>query len=248
MEIADLGLFFKKEKILIVGDFHLGYEESLNKEGLLIPRQQFDMTIDRLKNIFEKTGRLNKIIINGDLKHEFGRISDSEWTDCFKLIDFLNEKCDELVLVKGNHDCVLKAIAKKKNLNVAEYFKFGDNFVCHGDDVFDFSCKRIIIGHEHPALVLREGSRVEKYKCFLLGKYMGCDLVVMPSFNLVQIGADILRNYNEISGTSKIFDKSIDVLTEKFLSPYLSDIGDFKIKVVENFEILDFGKVRDFVS
>lgn len=228
MEIVDLGLWFREKKILIFGDFHLGYEEALNKEGLLIPRQQFNITMDRLKKIIVKTGKLDKIVVNGDLKHEFGTISDTEWSNSFDLIDFFSENCSELVLIKGNHDTILGPIAKKKNLGVVEYFIFDKTLVCHGDKIIDREVERIIIGHEHPALELKKGRRIEKYKCFLFGKFKDKELIVMPSFNLVKEGAN--------------------VLSEKFLSPYLKDISKFNVKVVENFEVLNFGQIKNLIQ
>lgn len=224
MEIIDLGLWFDDYKTLIIGDFHLGYEEALNKQGLMIPRMQFDLTIKRLEKIFLKVKPL-KIVINGDLKHEFGTISDTEWKYVLRLIDYLFKHCNEIILVRGNHDTILEPIASKKNLEVVDYYQFGDNLVCHGDKILHIKSKRIIIGHEHPALTLKKGVRVEKYKCFLFGKWKDKELIVMPSFNLVKEGADIL--------------------SDKMLSPYLTDINDFSVKVVQDEEILDFGLVKN---
>ena len=42
IEIIDLGLYLVKEKTLILSDLHIGIEESLNKQGILIPRFQFN--------------------------------------------------------------------------------------------------------------------------------------------------------------------------------------------------------------
>jgi len=71
IQLIDLALFFPKKKILIISDLHLGYEEALNRKGVLIPRFQFKDTITRLKPILETT-KPETVIINGDLKHEFG--------------------------------------------------------------------------------------------------------------------------------------------------------------------------------
>ena len=74
IQIIDLSLLVKN--VLILTDFHMGYEEALNKRGVLMPRFQFKDTMERLKQIFayidSKKIQINKIIINGDLKHEFG--------------------------------------------------------------------------------------------------------------------------------------------------------------------------------
>ena len=54
IKIIDLGLFLKKENAIIFSDFHIGYDESLNKGGILIPRFQFKDIMDRLKKIIKK--------------------------------------------------------------------------------------------------------------------------------------------------------------------------------------------------
>jgi len=60
IEIIDLCLYLKKEKILIITDTHIGYEESLNKQGVLIPRFQFKGIIERLEKVLEKIGEVDK--------------------------------------------------------------------------------------------------------------------------------------------------------------------------------------------
>ena len=99
----DLGLYLTKEQILVFSDFHLGYEEALQRRGVLIPRFQFKDTLKRLEQIFvdckKKKYVIKKIIINGDLKHEFGKISDQEWREILKLIDFLLEHCSQLIII-----------------------------------------------------------------------------------------------------------------------------------------------------
>src|SRR3989344_5592758 len=93
--ISDLALVLKKENILIIADSHIGYEEALNKQGILIPRLQFKETMKRLENIIG-TRTFSKIIINGDIKHEFGVISDQEWRHTLRLLDYLKKHCDEV--------------------------------------------------------------------------------------------------------------------------------------------------------
>ncbi|MBS3107335.1 metallophosphoesterase [Candidatus Woesearchaeota archaeon] len=228
MKFIDLCLYFEKEKVLILSDLHIGLEESLNKQGILIPRLQFEEMLSRLKIILEKL-EIDKIIINGDLKHEFGIISKTEWTNTLDLLDLLGKHCKEIILILGNHDKVLGPIASRQNLKTFQYYHFSDIFVCHGDVIFDNKdykkSKLLVIGHEHPAVGLREESRVENYKCFLIGKYENKKLIVLPSFNLVTIGTDVLK--------------------ESLLSPYLKDISNFEVKVISDKEILDFGKVKD---
>lgn len=226
MEIVDLGLWLKKEKILVVSDFHLGYEEMLEDKGLLVPRFQLKEVTKRLEKILKRV-KPKKIIINGDLKHEFGRILNQEWKDSLRLVDFLLKSCGELVLVKGNHDLFLGAIAGKRGLKIVDDCLINGILIVHGDKLkkINKKIKTIIIGHEHPAVGLREKGKAEKYKCFLKGKFEGKNLIVLPSFNLLFEGTDITK--------------------EELLSPYLRDIKGFEAYVVGEEEVLGFGLVAN---
>lgn len=224
IKIIDLGLVVGRT--LIIADTHIGYEEALNKQGVLIPRFQFTEIIKRLEKILKKI-KVNKIIINGDIKHEFGKISNQEWRHTLKLVDFL-AKHGKLILLKGNHDTILGPIAKKRNLEILDHYFIKDILVVHGDKIDNKLIKKsktIIIGHEHPAVSLKEDPRVETYKCFLKGKYKGKTLIVQPSFNLVTEGTDILK--------------------EKLLSPFLKqDLSKFEVFIVAD-KVYDFGKLKN---
>ena len=231
LKIVDLGLLIKQEKILVFADFHIGYEEALNRQGILVPRFQFKDVIKRLGKIFSelKKIKIDKIIINGDIKHEFGKISEQEWRETLKLLDFLAKFCDDIILVKGNHDTIIGPIAKKKKISVVDYYFAGDVLITHGHKISNKNilkkAKTILIGHEHPAISLREDVRIEKFKCFLKGKYKRKNLIVMPSFCLATEGTD--------------------VLSEKLLSPFLDqDISNFEVFVVAD-KIYDFGKIKN---
>ena len=87
-EFVDVGLVFGKT--LVIADLHIGYEEALNKQGVLVPRRQFELTVERLKKLLEKT-KPTRIIVLGDLKHEFGTISRQEWRESLRVLDMLLE-------------------------------------------------------------------------------------------------------------------------------------------------------------
>jgi hypothetical protein len=227
IEIKDLCLVIGKT--LVIPDVHIGYEEAMNKQGILLPREQFDKTMKRLEKILDGL-KLDTIVLLGDIKHEFGVISETEWRQTLHLLDFLGEYCKKLVLIKGNHDTNLGPIAKKRNLDIEDYYVVGDVYLCHGHEVpedMDFAlAKKVVIGHEHAAIGLTKGLRVEKFKCFIKGKFCKKELIVMPSFNLVTEGTDLLR--------------------DETLSPFLKqDLDEFRVYVVGDDEVLDFGKIKD---
>lgn len=229
--IVDLAL--KIDDFLVISDLHLGYEQSLNAEGIMIPRFQYPLIIKRLQEIQGKSS-CDNIIVNGDLKHEFGQISRQEWDETMEFLEYLKENFEEIILIKGNHDNFTKFIARKTNLEVEGSFQVGESLVLHGDKVLpelkEYEVKNLIIGHEHPCIGLKNGERLEKIKCYLSGSYENWNLIVMPSFNFVTEGSDILQ--------------------EKPLSPYLKNINneDFEVFAVENFEVFPFGKIKDITS
>jgi len=236
IKIIDLALYL--DETLIIADLHIGYEEALNKQGVLIPRIGFKQLILRLEKIlkkvvenkFSKTSKEvkpKKIIINGDIKHEFGKISKTEWRHTLRLLNFLEKHCKEVILIKGNHDKILGPIADKKNIKIKNYVKIKDILITHGNKIPKVkNVKTIIIGHEHPAITITDNSRQEKYKCFLKGNYQRKNLIVQPCFCLLTEGTDITK--------------------EKLISPFLQkNLSNFEIFIVSD-KIYRFGKVKEF--
>ncbi len=81
------------------------------------------------------------------------------------------------------------------------------------------------MGHEHPAISIKDGPRTEIFKCFLAGKWKKYNLIAQPSFNLVTEGTDILK--------------------EKILSPLLKqNLRNFDVFVVAD-KVYNFGKLRN---
>jgi len=227
IEIRDLALYFPEENILVISDTHMGYEEAMNKQGVLIPRFQFKSMIDRLRAIIGD-GCFDKIIINGDIKHEFGAISEQEWRHTLRLLDFLKKHSKEIILIKGNHDKIIGPIADKRNVRVLNSFKVGGVLVVHGHKLPEKKELRrvntIIIGHEHPAISVHDKIKEETYKCYLLGKWGKYDLIVQPSFTLVSEGTDVTK--------------------QELLSPFLKqDLGNFKVYIVGD-RVYEFGKIK----
>ncbi|MEM4525287.1 MAG: metallophosphoesterase [Methanothermobacter sp.] len=225
LEVCDLALLI--EDTMIIADLHLGYEQYLNKEGFMIPSFQFKKIIDRIDKIKESSGAKN-IIINGDLKHEFGKVTYQENKELKRLLDYLEENFEKITLIKGNHDPIIPYISHLKNFKILDFMKFQDHFITHGHFIPEkIETQTIIIGHEHPCVGLRSGERIEKIKCYLKGPFRGKELVVMPSFNFVTEGSDILH--------------------EAIISPLLKEtrLSQFRVYAVENFKIFDFGTVED---
>lgn len=241
----------KKEKVLVVGDLHLGYEGFLQGRGWSFPRTQQEETIERFGKIFESLGcEFDKIILLGDVKHYFAGVLREEFSDFYSLVSFLKNYLNregKIFITKGNHDSILEPVVRNYEfVEMRDYFVFGDSLFLHGHSFergFDLDfvedvkkVKRIFCGHFHPAVSIREsnGVKQEKFKCFLRGEIKfgksKKELVVLPSFFPLIEGTDVLN--------SNSLGKRIEVRT-------------FEVFVVLNnddLDVLGFGRVEDLVG
>lgn len=231
VEIHGLGLYLREEETLVIADLHLGYEEELMSFGYLVPRFQYKEIIEHMEKILSEVDA-KKVVIDGDLKHEFGRISEQEWSEVLNFLDFLSEKVDDIVLVRGNHDSIIGPIAKKRKVKVDEKYFIEESgiYITHGHSIPSDKdleeAKIIIIAHDHPAISLREEIRVEKVKCFLKGIWHDRILIQMPSMNFVTEGTDITQ--------------------ERPLSPFMDqDLDEFEAYCIEGFKVFYFGRLKD---
>ncbi len=224
------------KKILVVGDLHLGYEETLNQAGVFLTRKMFEEMISYFELIFGDVGKVDYIVLLGDVKHDFGRVLKQEWNDVLGLFDYLEGKLNEngkIIITKGNHDAVLQAIAKKREfVEMRDYFVVDEVAFLHGDkdfvEIHDKKIKYWIMGHGHPAVKISDGVKVEDYKCFLSGSFKGHEIVVVPSFFEFSSGSDPREN-------------SLGLAWD-------FDFGRFNVLVVsedEKLGVLDFGRLRD---
>lgn len=229
IEMVDLALWIKGQSALVISDLHIGFEESLMKQGVLVPRFHYKDIVDRLEQVFSKV-KPKGIVLNGDLKHEFGSASRQEWKETMRLFDYLQRKCEKIVIVKGNHDSSLGPLANKKGIMIVSELKLGNILIAHGDSMPKTKgAETIIVGHIHPAVTLRENGRVERFKCFLKGKYKKSVLIVQPSFHPSVEGSDITK--------------------EKVKCPLIKDFADFEVFVVDDASKTSryFGKVSNII-
>ncbi len=235
IEIRGLCLYLREEDTLIFADLHLGYEDELKKTGIIVPRFQYKEITEHLEKVIsavKKDGKIRRAVIDGDLKHEFGRISEQEWSEVVRFLSFLEKHFEETVLVRGNHDNILGPIAERKNLSVVDHLFLEERkiYIAHGHRIpYDSDFNRsqvVIIAHDHPAVSLRDNVHSEKVKCFLSGKWEKKNLIQLPSMCFVSLGSD--------------------VLTEGILSPFLEKNREsFDAYCVEGMAVFCFGKLRN---
>jgi uncharacterized protein len=195
--LVENAVFLPKLRTLVVSDLQLGHEQQLRELGSNILYEQGLQMIGLLEALIDQTKAI-RVIINGDLKHEFGRISPQERRDILRLLDNFKEKV-ELIVVRGNHDTLTEILTKEVGVQIANSWSADGFYAVHGHDLPDkkdpgyAQAHTVIIGHVHPAIRLDDGIRNERYKCFLIGRYEKKRLVVLPSFSTIVEGSDVLK-------------------------------------------------------
>ncbi len=226
IQLHENAIFLVKSKALVISDLQLGYEQQLRAMGHNIIYEQAKQMLILLESLIKET-KAKMLIINGDLKHEFGKISAQERRDIIGLLGKLKNRV-KIVVIRGNHDTMTQQLIEELGVEFVESLELDGVYLLHGHKLpnnMPSTTKSIIIGHAHPAVTINDGVRSERYKCFLIGKYKRKELIVLPSFSTIVEGTDILQK------SSRIF------------SPFMEDINSAKVYVISD-EIRSFGTVK----
>jgi putative SbcD/Mre11-related phosphoesterase len=226
--------YFKKIDAIVIADLHLGYEGIAAEQGVLIPKTQFKEEMEMLKEILKKK-KSSKIVLLGDIKHEFSETSYHEFKEVSDLLKFLRENFKQVIAIKGNHDNYIYYVTSKCGAELYDELLIDDYYFVHGHQdlaLKQLKAKTIVIGHEHPVIALYdEVGGKEIVKCFLYGKTkFEKNLLVLPAFSTLSYGTEMNL-----------------VLKEELLSPILKtvDLDEYEaIGVDREVGILKFGKIE----
>lgn len=207
---------------LVVADLHVGYEDAARAAGAGLPRgpspaeaieAAFRMVSD--SSVTDRgQERIRKIIVNGDAKHAHAPLLAQA-----RALRALHARLSALapvVYVRGNHDAGLERILP--DADVCEEARAGRYRIVHGHAGSARGAR--ILGHEHPAVVLRDavGARM-KLRAFLRAG----NAWVLPALSPWASG--------------------VDVLASGFSGPSLRarDPRDARAYVLADGDVLDFG-------
>jgi uncharacterized protein len=183
---SDLCLHLPEERTVVIADLHIGYESSLEAEGIHIPRIQTRTVISSLGRLMDKY-EPDHLVIVGDLKHEFSRNLGQEMKDVRKVLDSVSDRTD-IVLVKGNHDNYIENIVSRIQVPVVPQYKVAGITMVHGHQ--PCSERPLVMGHEHPSIKIvdRVGAYL-KLPCHVWLKKER--ILVLPAYSPMASGTDI---------------------------------------------------------
>ncbi len=229
-------IYIRDEDALIITDTHLGLEEQRERLGISIPLSITDKIIEHIINSIKEVG-CKRVIILGDVKHEFGKPSNEEWLSVRKMIKSLRALNVEPEVIRGNHDNYIINILKGMNVKLHDPYLLNDRyFFMHGhldlEDRFD-GAEYIFLGHEHPAITISDDYTKHRFKSFLRGDINNKKVIVLPSISPLAYGNPVNEYNNELMS---IFLRRYGI--DEFI-PYLIEIG----KVVKEFPKIKFLRI-----
>lgn len=184
-------LFIEGDSTLVMSDLHLGIEGYLEDEGIFLPRSVSRSTADMVFKAVDDYSP-DIIIFNGDLKHSFGLLKTSEWRELTNFFRRLRDEYNlEVYVVRGNHDNYLGVLLDKFGYEMVEKYDKNYYSIIHGHRDYDLDDLNevVIIGHEHPSIVVRDESGGKyRYKCFLYGDYGDKKVIVLPPVSEISTG------------------------------------------------------------
>lgn len=212
-------------RTLVLGDLHLGIEASLELDGMQLPRAQSREMRRRIDDVV-KAHPPERIVVLGDLKHEFSRNLDQEWSQVRAMLEHLGSIAD-VTVVRGNHDNYLATITSRLGLDLVDGAVVDGIHLSHGH-IADAG-RPLVQGHEHPSARLFDGvGGFVKLPAFLY--HQRAQVLIIPAFSPLAAGNDVST-----------------LLTGDVLSPGLRglDLGEAEVFGCSDIGLIRLGRVRD---
>lgn len=196
--VAPGAAWLRASETAVVADLHAGTVPTLQKRGIALPDGDDSALHARIASVLAATGA-RRIVVAGDLVHGRGAVIRAGGASA---LDALVLACAgrEVVVVEGNHDRAVTDRLRAAGMCCVETLAIGAHRVAHGDgapeDLAALRAEasaaggRLIVGHHHPALTLRDGAGTHRrVAAFAFAE----GLVCLPALSPLARGADLLH-------------------------------------------------------
>lgn len=212
-------LLIRKEKVVVVGDLHIGLDLKYRREGIIFQDATRRMS-DRLLGLCRDSGA-KRVVMIGDVKESIAYPAFGEFMELKRFFGALDAAGIRMSIAKGNHDGEIERVVSNLGLDIEvgrEIFVDGVALM-HGNawPSEEAMTKRYFVcGHMHFAV--ESGGRLEKaWLMATAGKGIGkryarydkgIRLVFVPPLNDMILGSAIRPDLGESMPLfrQKVFD------------------------------------------
>jgi len=147
------------ERVLVVGDLHIGWEVTLAQQGIHVPSQTSKLA-DRLIDIIRKSSP-TRIVFLGDVKHTVVGAQLEEWRDVPEFFEKIVPFVSDIQIIQGNHDGNIEPMTppQVKILPPSGIALWGRYGLFHGHAWPApelLGCESLIQGHLHPVVAFTD--------------------------------------------------------------------------------------------
>lgn len=180
-------MLLAEERILVMGDLHLGKAMHFRKAGIFVPPRSAVKDYEVLQALMT-THAPEQVYFLGDLFHS---AHNSEWLQFESFIRAYPGI--KFTLIRGNHDVLPEASYKALNIHVVPGQLIRDNLIFSHEPLSSVEEGKInIAGHIHPGCVLRGlGKQRLTLPCFFFKE----GLFLLPAFGQLT-GLHLLEKNN----------------------------------------------------
>ena len=166
-------IFWRRQKMLLLADLHLGKVNHFRKSGIPVPPKANDKNLEGIVDLINHLVP-ERVVCLGDLFHSH---YNPEWEVFGELVKHFNKASFELVL--GNHDIMSGQQYKRKEIAVHETLSIRPFLFTHHPTKDDQGVLYNIAGHLHPGVRLTGKARQSiTLPCFHFGEHIG----LLPAF------------------------------------------------------------------
>lgn len=149
-----------KERILVVADPHIGWENALQEKGIHVPSQTPKILNKLIALLMDQ--KPDALLILGDVKFTVVTTEPGEWRDIPDFFTELQHYVKNISIIRGNHDANLEPLLPETVKLLPATGKVIDNVgLFHGHKWLSPSllkCRTLLMGHVHPVVVFRDPS------------------------------------------------------------------------------------------
>ncbi len=170
----------------VLADLHLGFETALAQSAGITP--DFSVMTRQWQAIAAL--RPQRVVLAGDVFHKASLAAESVelLTSWFNMLP----AAAELFITPGNHDPAMRDLRALFGARVSVIkMLLSDHYaVAHGHDleVAERSGRVMIVGHQHPAVMMADRIQSAKMICFAWAP----KLIILPAFSPLPIGVSLL--------------------------------------------------------
>jgi len=192
---------------LVVADIHLGVEAELRSAGVRVPSQRRRI-LERVEELVRQA-KPKRLVLLGDLRHSIPLPERRERREVDALLRGFESMAQEVVLVKGNHDAGIEAVAG--GVEVCRAFAEAGVLMLHGHALHPLAdFRHLLLAHAHPVVEFEDAAggrqrekvwvelRLEQERAEEMGLERGFGVTVMPAFGELTWGVRV--NGEPLSG------------------------------------------------